>query len=126
MAEMKRKPERPAIATQIKTATAVKGQEEKLMNRDEDFKEQSAQESRGAPCARCGEYGECTGACGCCGAWRCDRCIDPHYTENDPDYCEVLRMAPDLAGTPTIDLVEVLGPLKLLHETNAAMKIAKG
>ena len=41
------------------------------------------------PCSRCGKTGF-TGGCAC-GQRFCDDCINSHFDENGPDFCEVLR-----------------------------------
>jgi hypothetical protein len=44
----------------------------------------------GDPCSRCGKT-ENAGGCGDC---LCDDCIDPHFDEDDPDFCPAQSWIP--------------------------------
>jgi hypothetical protein len=45
------------------------------------------------PCSGCGKR-EYTACCGCGQSW-CEDCIDSHYDENSPEFCEWLRQDPN-------------------------------
>jgi hypothetical protein len=45
------------------------------------------------PCSRCQRQE--TALCICCG-YVCLDCLDAHLNDDDPDFCEMLRINPDL------------------------------